>query len=469
MKITIPVPFTTKKKEKTSDDSDFKKVVENICKDGGSGTYHLYRKSEEATRKYAMIADGEVKDLRDIDPEHWLKVSYGGGDYQLRLDKTKGNGDEEIIKTYNYSIDGEPKESRTEVAKKKETEASNTLEIIKTSFDMAKDMKGGNSDMALMMGIMQESSRQTTLIMQESTKQTSLMFSQMMEMQGKNHESMLRMMKDQKESANPVTEALENIMQLKEVEGMMSPKIERDGTLEWVKALSSNPILAGIMAKAMNFELPQAQTIPMIQAQKPGSPDTVHDNGNKPAIIPPGDYTKLGSPSASSLDTKINPLSAKDVQGADPYVTNPVSFPKATEEEDNFELNMIEPFNDAINAGVEPPDLALILHQMIQWSVTLARMNKQVHPLMRDFADFMLLLGETDVDFSLIDKIYTEFCTAIEMPADVMGAVKTALIKIYMPVFQEITEARKADKLKKPITVENPVEDGINESESAAI
>jgi len=34
------------KKEKTNQDSDFKSIVEKILENGGSGTYHLFRKRE---------------------------------------------------------------------------------------------------------------------------------------------------------------------------------------------------------------------------------------------------------------------------------------------------------------------------------------------------------------------------------------------------------------------------------------
>lgn len=455
--------FLRKQKKRPSVDSDFKKVIDDICKDGGTGTYHLYRRAEDASRRYGIIADGDVKDLRDTDPEHWLRIGYGGGEYELRVDKLKENGMEELVKKYTFYVDGEPKESRLEVLKKKETETSTMLDIFKTSFDYAEKLKGGNEGLALMMGIMQE-----------ATKQSNLMFAQMIEMQNKSHESMIRLMQENKNSENPISETLQNLMDLKEFEATISPKLERDATLEWFKAIANNPLLAGLASKFMNVELPQGQQIPMTPVQMPGSTD-FQGNGHKPAL--------LGSPSETSLDTKINPLSAKDVQKADPSLVPPnppdsaelrnrrIEYNLDDTKPDDFESNMIEPFIDAVGAGIDPPNLALILNQIIQWSVTLARIDKPVHPLMRGFADFMLLLGDTDIDFALIDRIYTEFCTGIEMPAELVSPVKTELIKIYMPVFQQIMDARKAGqaKAKESVTPKKPVEVIVNDAESAAI
>lgn len=453
-----------KHRKKVSSDSGFKSVVEDICKDGGKGSYHLSRKADDGTGKYLAAGNGEVKDLKDTDPEHWIRTAFGGGDYSLKLSKADDKGFEILVKTFTYNIYGEPKELRYESARKKETETSAMLEIFKTSFDYAEKIKSGNTDMPMMVAIMQE-----------STKQTSMMFAQMIEMQNKSHESMLRLMRDQKESTNPVTEALENIMQLKEVEGMMSPKIERDNTLEWVKALSNNPILAGIVSKVMNLELPQGQQIPMIPAQLPG---IIEGDGHKPRIH--------GSPSASLINGKINPSSEID-QKANPSLVPPDSpnlaelrngrtdlVPPSNGRTDNlydnkpndFETNMIDPLLDAISAGIDAPNIAIIINQVIQWSVTLARMDKEVHPLMKGFVDFMLLLGESDIDFALLDKIYMEFCSGIEMPAELISPVKEELLKNYMPIFQQIMVARNKEKAKDIIDIGKEVR---NESESTTV
>lgn len=442
------IPFIMSKKAKASIDSDFRSIVEGICKDGGSGTYHLYRRTDDASRKFLHVTDGEVKDLRDIDPEHWIRVSFGGGEYQLRIDRTKEKGDEEIVRTFNFNIEGEPKETRYEIAKKKETETSTMLEILKTSFDYAEKLKGGNSEMAMIVAIMQE-----------ATKQTSMMFGQMIEMQNKSHESMLRLMKDQKDSTNPVTEALENIMQLKEVESMMSPKIDRDGTLEWFKALSNSPLLAGLASKVMNVELPQGQQIPMIPAQLPGSID---GNGHKPINLANKENINLGSPSDTPINSKLNPLLKTD-QKANPFVS-PSSDNKIEYKPDDFETNMIDPLLDAISAGVDAPNIAVIINQIIQWSVTLARIEKEVHPLMKGFVDFILRLGESDIDFNQLDKIYVEFCSGIEMPKELISPVKEELLKYYMPVFQQIM-AERNKKAKEIIGTEKEVN---NESAATA-
>jgi len=76
-----------RKKEKVSQDSDYKSIVEKILENDGSGTHHLYRKTEEGGPKGRVIGGGEIKDLRDqvafLYPDSDV-AAYG--DYYLVLD-----------------------------------------------------------------------------------------------------------------------------------------------------------------------------------------------------------------------------------------------------------------------------------------------------------------------------------------------------------------------------------------------
>lgn len=166
------------KKENISPDSEFKNTVEKILENGGSGTYHLCRKREYGGHKSRTIVEGEVKDLRDTDPGHWIMTAFGGGDYALRLDKTGDKGMEEIVKTYYYYIDGEPKETRYETTKRKEKETANMIEIFKISMDCAENLKSDYPSLAAIFAIMQESSKQSNAVFAQT-------FEQMIEMQKK--------------------------------------------------------------------------------------------------------------------------------------------------------------------------------------------------------------------------------------------------------------------------------------------
>ena len=413
------------RKEKISTDSDFKTTVENICKDGGSGTYHLYRKIDEGAPKWRIIGDGEVKDLRDTDPEHWIRTYYGGGDYQLRLDKLRDKGAEEVVKTFNYYIEGEPKEIGYEVTRRKDRERSEMADIFKLSMEFAKDLKGGDGgNSALIQALITQNTALQTQNGQNMLEMQKHNDNMMMEMQKRNDALMLELRRD-KEAGGNLGEMIENMKEMEEFKSMLVPKMEQNETIELVRAVS--PMLTALIAGKMGAQ-PQEEQVRMIGAARPG--ETQDTN-----LVPPSNgRTKLGAPPPANRGT---PSGTKEATPSE------LKLPNGTKiERDEFEIVMLDPLVDQINAGASPQEIALMIKTIIDWSFWRVKSGVEPHPAIIGMVTALAQASQGKADFEAIGKAYDDFAKLVEMPQELVDPVKQELLGIYGPIFLEMQKPK---------------------------
>lgn len=403
---TISKAFGKKDDEKTPIGSSFKELVENVAKNGG-GVVKLYRKDEESNARF-FVAERDVGDMKNVEPEQWIKNGYGGGNYIVSVIKENEKGVDKIAKDFRFSIVGEPKEGTHEANKRKNADQQMATSMTESVLNFAEKLMPKKDDSAIIVLI-------------------QAMMQQFMDSQKSQLEMMMRMYESSKKDNNPISETLNGIMQLSQVKDMLTPNVTEDKTLEWAKLLMGSQITAGLMGKIAGVEIPVQKSLPLEEAQVPGS-------------------NRLGAPIKASVTTPPEQTHTA------PHLIESI------DEKDDFELIMIAPIIELINSKAEPAEIAQSIHQVINWTLTSIRANIEPHPLMAEFIRAIIEMANGNLDLKNLDIAYMNFAQNIDMPLELIDPVKDELIKLYMPTLLQM-------KASKPPTITVETDGGANEAD----
>lgn len=404
---------------KMSNASTFKELIDDVAKNGG-GTVRLYRKDDETNAKF-FVSEKDANDMKDTDPEQWIKNGYGGGNYVVRVEKADAKGVEKLVKEFRFSINGEPKESLYESHKRKTADQDMAATMTQSVLSFAKDMFPKKDDSSMV------------ALIQSNTQMMQAMMTQFMESQKSQLDMMIRVLENSKKNGNPINETLEGIMQLSQVRDMLTPNVTEDKTLEWAKLFMGSPFTSGLMGKITGIEIPQTKALPLAEIQTPG------DNA-------------LGG-SASSRNATPSGQHPIKVPHPDPSINDPSS--SISETRDDFESVMLDPIMELINAQADPADIAQSIHQVINWTLTSLKANIQPHPIMIEFIQAIIAMANGNLELDPLNTAYMNFTKNIEMPEELINPVKEELIKLYMPTLIQM-------KARKQVIID--AEEGKNET-----
>jgi len=374
--------------KKETPDSSFKTTIQKAI-DGDGGSVHLFRyDSDSINGLYARLSpfDSDVKDWKERDVEAYLNQAHGGGRYRVRVDFKNKEGREVEAKSFDFVLAGEPKEGTYELKKTKQAETQQVTDIFKTAMDFAKEVKGGDGG---------NNALTQTLIQ-------SLM-AQISDMRKENTQLIMTLVADKQAGGN-MSEMITNMMQMEEFKSMLQPKVEQNETIEMVRAVG--PILGALMSRGQ----PQGQ-IQMAEALPPGQPQNQDIN--------------LG---AHQLTTQATP-SAKPNE-ASHLIPNGTAIKR-----DEFEVVMLDPLIDQINAGASPEEIAIMMKTIIDWSFWRVKSGIEPHAAIIGLVTALVQASQGKADMASIEKAYIEFTRIIEMPQELVDPVKSELIKIYAPFF----------------------------------
>ena len=395
-------PFTKKTKTKPIQSTSFKSAAQDVIKSKDGGSIHIYRVDPDGgSGPYGnFVYKGDVRDFDDTDIEPYLKSHYGGGTFNVVVMKMdKGDNIERTYAQFRFHTDGDPLESRTEAARKNKSVQEINANITDKLLDKVIDGKDGKNDAVL-------------AIIQSNQTAMQTLFGQIIEIQSKNTETILRIMESHKDGNNPVFEALEGILKLNEVKEMLAPGVHEDKTLEWARLASDSPIISALAGKFLGLEIPQRSVLPLAEARPPGE---------QPALT----SRTMETPSSQSLQA--------DHTGSGNILRNG----RPTDRGD-FERAMLDPLISLIDNGGSPPDIATLLSQIINMTLSTMRVGVEPHPIMINFVNSISEMLKGNADFELLNKAYESFTREIEMPPVLVEPVKAELIKIYTPMFMQM-------------------------------
>ena len=394
-----------KKEPKTIQSTSFKTAVQEVIKSKDGGSVHIYRVDPDGGSGLAgnFVSKGDVRDFDDVDIEPYMKTRYGGGTFNVIVMKIdKGDNVEHAYANFRFHVEGEPLESRTEATRKNKSVQEINANITDKLLDKVIDGRDGKNNELLT--VMQ------TFI---TTMQTS--HAQEIDTLNKNIDRMLVLYDSKRDGDNPVFEALEGILKLNEVKEMLSPKISEDKTLEWARMASDSPIVSGLIGKFLGLEIPQRSVLPLGEAKPPGGQSALASRSKE-------------TPSSQSLQA--------DHTGGGNILRNG----RPTDRGD-FERAMLDPLISLIDNGGSPTDIATVLSQIINMTLSTMRVGIQPHPIMINFVNSISEMLKGNVDFELLNRAYEGFAMEIEMPPGLVEPVRAELIKIYTPMFMQIKKA----------------------------
>lgn len=388
----------TKNKDKVSPTGTFAEMAEKIAKNGG-GTAHIYRKDPEDAAK-RFVADKDVKDLKDAEILTMLRNQYGGGDFIIQLDEVNDQGIPKFVKEFKFSVEGDSKESRHESYKRQREDKEMATTITKDVLSFAKEMFPQKDDSAVV------------AMIQSNANMMQAMMTQFMASQDKQMQMFMEFQKSNQRAGNPVTEALEGIMQLSQVKDMLTPNVSEDKTLEWAKLFMNSPIAGGMLSKLAGVQMQIPEKLPLAELPKPG------DDQNRGT---PEQNPDIKETTPSEKNQTVSPLNGID-------------------EKDPFEITMIDPIIELINSDADPADIAQAIQQVISWAMTSASAGVEPHPMMYKFAEAIIGIAQGNLDTAKLNDAYIEFAHNIEMPDELINPVKDNLIKLFMPQIMQMKQ-----------------------------
>ena len=394
-----------KKEPKIIQSTSFKSAVQEVIKSKDGGSVHIYRVDPDGGSGLAgnFVSKGDVRDFDDVDIEPYMKTRYGGGTFNVIVMKMdKGDNVERAYANFRFHVEGDPLESRTEAARKNKSVQEINANITDKLLDKVIDGKDGKNDAVL-------------AIIQSNQASMQGLFAQIIEIQSKNTDTILRIMESHKDGNNPVFEALEGILKLNEVRESLSPGVHEDKTLEWARLASDSPIISALAGKFLGLEIPQRSVLPLAEARPPGE---------QPALASRSTET----PSSQSLQA--------DHTGGGNILRNG----RPTDRGD-FERAMLDPLISLIDNGGSPSDIATLLSQIINMTLSTIRVGVEPHPIMINFVNSISEMLKGNADFELLNRAYEGFTRDIEMPPVLVEPVKAELIKIYTPMFMQMKKA----------------------------
>jgi len=396
--------------------TDFSKAVD-LCLDDKGGIIRINRKDEIGSpNPYGrLLLKADARDFKDVDIENYLLRTYGGGDYYIQVVKFDDKGGVNALSEFSFSIDGPMREDRYDFQRKKVTEAESATTMMKESLEFAKGlMPNNNNDNALVIALIQQNNATTQALIQ-----------QMSQSNDKNIAMMMEMFQRSNQGGNSIGETLESIIQLSQIKDQLAPNVQSDKEIEMLKIFS--PVINGFVGKMVGVT-PQAPYLSPAPQEQLIMPE------NKPKQI---EANPLGGIETST------PLIAE----TDPPIKSEEKSIEESERDDRedsaFEITMLEPLYDLIGDDtVEAGEIATVINQMINWTMTQIRVNKEPHPLMVSFALAMTEIAKGNFDIALLEKAYSEFARQIEMPSELTESVKIELAKLYMPYFAQMSQSK---------------------------
>jgi len=430
------INWGNRKRNKETTDSNFKTLIQKAI-DSYGGTVHIYRYDPEnqsgPTGSALPPFDSDAKDWKDRDIQSYLNQQHGGGRYRVHVDFKNKEGKETEFKVLDYTIAGEAKEGTYESKKAKQAETQQVTEIFKTAMDFAKEVKGDGSTglVTALINANSELQKQNSLNMLEMQKHSDNM---MMEMQKRNDTLMLELRRDSEAGGN-ITELIGNMMQMEKLKSTLRPEFkEPNETLELVRAVG--PVLAQVLASKMG--IPPQEQIKMIKTPTPGETESL----GAPSLHvppPPPVYGGLGD---GGIEAQQKTTPSEPGKQVPPFLVPPsdgrieIKNPNGTSiKRDEFEIVMLDPIIDQINAGASPEKVAQLIQMVISWSFLRAESGIEPHPILIGIVGAVMQASEGKADFAAIEKAYTEFARMIEMPVEYIEPIKQELYKAYMPLF----------------------------------
>jgi hypothetical protein len=393
--------WKAKPKPKEVMESSFQTIIQKAIENEG-GTVSVFRYDpENPTGLLSKISpfDSDVKDWKDRDVSAYLNLAHGGGRYRVQINYRQKDGKLVEAKQFDYIIGGEAKEGGyTESRKAKQAETQQVTEIFKTALEFATKVKGDDGGSTALT---------QTLI-------TSLM-QQISDMRKENTQLMIKMMSD-KETGGGMSEIISNMMQMEEFKSMLVPKMEQNETLEMIKAFAP---LAGNLLAGRSQPLQPPEQIQMIEASRPGEKDINFGSSQPDRLTPAGNSQQIG---ATPSEIKI------------PNGTNI--------KRDEFEIVMLDPLVDQIDAGATPEEIANLIQMIVSWSFLRAKSGIEPHQSVIGMVTAIIQATEGKADMTTIEKAYTDFVISIEMPIELREPVKQELLKIYMPMLMKASQAK---------------------------